>query len=568
MYNYKLSAAEFLVKHIDNLSVQEIADMFETPPDKKMGDLALPCFKFSKILRKAPLVIANELQEKIADEKGISDVFKKIESVSGYLNFYVNEATYCDTLKDIVSSPDTYGSSNIGNGKTVVIDYSSPNIAKPFHIGHLRSTVIGQSIKNLFKFSGYNCVGVNHLGDWGTQFGKLIVAYKKWGSKEDIENRGIKALTEIYVKFHKEAETNPTLDDEARAAFLKLEQHDEEYYDLWKWFVEISIKEFKKTYALIGADFESWLGESFYFDKTDNVVTELRDKNLLTLDDGAHIVKLDEYNMNPCLILKSDGSTIYATRDIAAAIYRKNTYDFEKCIYVTSAGQSLHFAQFFKVIGLMGYEWEKQLVHVPFGTVSIAGAKLSTREGNIVLLEDIFNEAISKTLEIINEKNPDLADKEEVAKAVGVGAVIFHDLSNNRIKDVNFIWDDVLNFEGNTGPYVQYTYARCAGITDKSDITIDTDSFKLTSEFEVDLLQTLHDFPSKVSQARDELEPSVITRYLLDVCQSFNRFYHDCPVLKVEDKDVKNTRVALVAATAAVLKNGLSLISLKTPKNI
>ena len=568
MYNYKEKAAEFLSEHIDSLTVCQIADMLEFPPDKKMGDLALPCFKLSKVLRKAPPMIADSLKEALNAAEGFDEIFKSVESVSGYLNFFIKEETYCETLKDIISSPDSFGSSSVGNGKKIVIDYSSPNIAKPFHIGHLRSTVIGQSIKNLFKFSGYECVGVNHLGDWGTQFGKLIIAYKKWGSKEDIETRGIKALTDIYVKFHKEAEEDPALNDEARAAFLKLEQHDEEYFSLWKWFVEISITEFKKTYNLIGADFESWLGESFYFDKAESVVKELRDKNLLTLDDGAHIVKLDDYGMNPCLILKSDGSTIYATRDIAAAMYRKNTYDFEKCIYVTSAGQSLHFAQFFKVIGLMGYEWENRLIHVPFGTVSIAGAKLSTREGNIVLLEDIFNEAITKTLEIINEKNPDLADKEEVAKAVGVGAVVFHDLSNNRIKDVNFIWDEVLNFEGNTGPYVQYTYARCAGITDKAGFAADTTNLKLTSEFEIDLVRTLHEFPAKVSQARDELEPSVVTRYLLDVCQAFNRFYHDCPVLKVEDQTIKNTRVALVNATAAVLKNGLSLICLKTPKNI
>jgi len=568
MYNYKICAAEFLAKHIESLTVEQIADMLEFPPDRKMGDLALPCFKLSKVLRKAPPMIADSLKEGICNEEGFCDIFANVESVSGYLNFFINQDTYSATLKDIIADPCKYGSSNIGNGKTIVIDYSSPNIAKPFHIGHLRSTVIGQSIKNLFKFSGYNCVGVNHLGDWGTQFGKLIVAYKKWGSKEDIESRGITALTDIYVRFHKEAEADPALDDEARAAFVKLEQHDEEYYALWKWFIEISIAEFKKTYELIGADFESWLGESFYFDKTDDVVNQLKEKNLLTLDDGAYIVKLDDYGMNPCLIIKSNGSTIYATRDIAAAIYRKNTYDFDKCIYVTSAGQSLHFAQFFKVIGLMGYEWENKLVHVPFGTVSIAGAKLSTREGNIVLLEDIFNEAISKTLDIINEKNPNLEDKEEVAKAVGVGAVIFHDLSNNRIKDVNFIWDEVLNFEGNTGPYVQYTYARCAGIMDKAGFAPDSSKISFTSEFEVDLIRTLHEFPNKVAQAREELEPSVVTRYLLDVCQAFNRFYHDCPVLKAEDESVKNTRVALVAATAAVLKNGLSLISLKTPKNI
>ncbi|MBE6571905.1 MAG: arginine--tRNA ligase [Ruminococcaceae bacterium] len=568
MYNYKTAAAEFLSKSIDSLTVSQIADMLEFPPDKKMGDLALPCFKLSRVLRKAPPMIADGLKADLDGNEDVKKIFKNIESVSGYLNFFIDEATYCETLKDIVADPDKYGSNDMGKGKNVVIDYSSPNVAKPFHIGHLRSTVIGQSIKNLFRFSGYTCTGVNHLGDWGTQFGKLIVAYKKWGSKEDIEARGIKALNEIYVKFHKEAENDKALDDEAREAFAKLEQHDEECYNLWKWFIELSIAEYKKTYALIGAEFESWLGESFYFDKAEDIVKELREKNLLTLDDGAHIVKLDDYNMPPCLILKSDGSTIYATRDIAAAMYRKNTYDFEKCIYVTSAGQSLHFAQFFKVIGLMGYDWEDKLVHVPFGTVSIAGTKLSTREGNVVLLEDIFAEAISKTLEIMNEKNPNLEDKEEIAKAVGVGAVIFHDLSNNRIKDVSFVWDEVLNFEGNTGPYVQYTYARCAGITDKADHKIDTEKLVITSEFEADLLRVLHEFPNKVNQAREELEPSVISRYLLDVCQSFNRFYHDCPVLKAEDEKIRNTRIALVSATAAVLKNGLSLICLKTPKNI
>lgn len=571
MYNYKTEAAQFLSKNADSLnalSVDQISDMLEIPPDKKMGDLALPCFKLSRILKKAPPAIADDLKNSLILDSEFSKIFKNVESISGYLNFFINESTYCETLKDILSSPDTYGSSNTGNGKTIVIDYSSPNIAKPFHIGHLRSTVIGQSIKNIFKFSGYSCIGVNHLGDWGTQFGKLIVAYKKWGSKEDIENRGIKALTDIYVKFHKEAESDPDLENEARQAFAKLERHDEEYFNLWQWFVDISIKEFKKTYQLIGADFESWLGESFYFDKTERVINELKSKNLLTLDAGAYIVKLDDYGMNPCLILKSDGSTIYATRDIAAAIYRKETYNFDKCIYVTSAGQSLHFAQFFKVIDLMGYEWAKDLVHVPFGTVSIAGAKLSTRDGNIVLLEDLFKDAISKTLEIINEKNPDLEDKENVAKAVGVGAVIFHDLSNNRIKDINFVWDDVLSFEGNTGPYVQYTYARCAGITDKADSKIDLKNLVLTNELECDLLRTLHEFPAKVGQARDELEPSIITRYLLDVCQSFNRFYHDCPVLKADDANIRNTRIALVSATASVLKNGLSLICLKTPKNI
>lgn len=568
MNHYKFAAARFMKPYLDTLSVEQIADMLEFPPDKKMGDLALPCFKLSRVLHKSPNAISDELKQKLSENAEVSELFKKIESISGYLNFTIDEKAFCEDLLRIVKAPDDYGSSKVGEGKNIVIDYCSPNIAKPFHIGHLRSTVIGQSIKNIFKFSGYNCIGVNHLGDWGTQFGKLIVAYKKWGSKEDVEKRGITALTEIYVHFHKEAEKDESLNDEAREAFVKLEHHDEECYALWKWFIEISIKEFKKTCDLIGADFESWLGESFYFDKTDDVIRTLREKNLLVLDDGAQVVRLDDYGMNPCLILKSNGSTIYATRDIAAAIYRYNTYHFDKCIYVTSAGQSLHFAQFFKVLELMGYDWAKKLIHVPFGTVSIEGGKLSTREGNIVLLDDIFNEAIKKTLEIMNEKNPGLENKEEVAKAVGVGAVIFHDLSNNRIKDVNFVWDEVLNFDGSTGPYVQYTYARCAGITDKANHTVDLEKFVITDETERDLLRTLNDFPSKVDQAREELEPSVISRYLLEVCQAFNRFYHDCPVLKVEDETVKNTRIALVSATAAVLKNGLSLICLKTPKNI
>ena len=567
--NEKLKAAEKIKSAVTELADADVLSMLEIPADRKMGDIALPCFKLSRMLKKAPPVIADSICEKLNADAQCLEIFDKIESVNGYLNFFIGKNALTADLSEIAENPD-FGKSTEGSGKTIVIDYSSPNIAKPFHIGHLRSTVIGQSIKNIYKFCGYNCVGVNHLGDWGTQFGKLIVAYKKWGSKEDIESRGIDALTEIYVKFHAEAEKDPSLDEQAREAFTKMEQHDKEYLDLWKWFVEISISEFKKTYTLIGADFESWNGESFYFDKTDRVVDELREKNLLSVDDGAEIVKLDDYNMPPCLILKSDGSTIYATRDIAAAIYRKETYDFDKCIYVTSAGQSLHFAQFFKVIELMGYDWSNKLVHVPFGTVSIEGAKLATRTGNVVLLEDIFRVATQKTLEIINEKNPDLEDKQEVASAVGVGAVIFHDLSNNRIKDVNFVWDEVLNFDGNTGPYVQYTYARCCGIIDKAaeaGVSAAGD-FVLTDESEITLIKTLKSFPEKVAQAKNELEPSVIARYLLDVCADFNRFYHDCPVLKAKDDTVRNTRTALVKASANVLDKGLALIGLKRPKNI
>lgn len=557
-------AAACLSELLNDFSTADIFDMLEYPADRKLGDIALPCFKLSKAMRMPPQKIAESLCAGLKANEECANVFEKIENVNGYLNFYISNDYLLKNLNGM-SDPD-YGSSDVGKGKTIVIDYSSPNIAKPFHIGHLRSTVIGQSIKNIHRFCGYECVGVNHLGDWGTQFGKLIVAYKKWGDKETIEQRGIKALTEIYVRFHEEAEKDPSLEDEAREAFSKMEQGDIECIELWKWFVEISIAEFKKVYELIGADFESWNGESFYFDKTDEVVNALKEKNLLKLDNGAYIVSLDEYDMPPCLVLKSDGSTIYATRDIAAAFYRKKTYNFDKCIYVTSAGQSLHFAQFFKVIELMGEEWAKDLVHVPFGTVSIDGAKLATRTGNVILLEDLFREATEKTLEIINEKNPTLENKEEVASAVGVGAVIFHDLSNNRIKDINFIWDEVLNFDGNTGPYVQYTYARCCGILEKAG-SYGKDG-AVTHPSEVDIIKTLSLFPEKVEQARRDLEPSVISRYLLDVCQEFNRFYHDCPVLRAEDEKVRSTRLAIVEATSVVLSNGLKLIGLKRPKNI
>ena len=562
--NEKNMAAACLSELLNGFSTADIFDMLEYPADRKLGDIALPCFKLSKAMRMPPQKIAESLCAGLKANEECKNVFEKIENVNGYLNFYISNDYLLKNLNGM-SDPD-YGSSDVGKGKTIVIDYSSPNIAKPFHIGHLRSTVIGQSIKNIHRFCGYECVGVNHLGDWGTQFGKLIVAYKKWGDKETIEQRGIKALTEIYVRFHEEAEKDPSLEDEAREAFSKMEQGDSECIELWKWFVEISIAEFKKVYELIGADFESWNGESFYFDKTDEVVNALKEKNLLKLDNGAYIVSLDEYDMPPCLVLKSDGSTIYATRDIAAAFYRKKTYNFDKCIYVTSAGQSLHFAQFFKVIELMGEEWAKDLVHVPFGTVSIDGAKLATRTGNVILLEDLFREATEKTLEIINEKNPTLENKEEVASAVGVGAVIFHDLSNNRIKDINFIWDEVLNFDGNTGPYVQYTYARCCGILEKAG-SYGKDGV-ITHPSEVDIIKTLSLFPEKVEQARRDLEPSVISRYLLDVCQEFNRFYHDCPVLRAEDEKVRSTRLAIVEATSVVLSNGLKLIGLKRPKNI
>jgi len=569
MYDAKLEISRLLTPHVASLDIQEIYDMLEVPPNPEMGDFALPCFKLSRIMRKSPVQIAQELAAAVQTNEHV----RRIESISGYLNFFLNRSQFIkQTLGYILESGENYGSSDMGEGKTIVIDYSSPNIAKPFHVGHLRSTSIGNSLYRIFKFMGYNCVGINYLGDWGTQFGKLITAYKHWGSEEAVKKGLVKELVALYVKFHQEAEQNLELEEEARQWFARLEQGDEEAHRLWKWFIDISMEEYQKIYDLLGVKFDSYNGESFYNDKMQPVIQELKNKGLLKESQGAMIVDLEEEGLPPCLILKSDGSSLYATRDIAAAIHRKNTYDFDKCIYVTGVSQSLHFKQWFKVIEKMGYDWHKDLYHVPFGTVSIGGEKLATRTGKVVLLEEILTKAIEKTLEIIEEKNPNLENKHEIAKQMGVGAVIFSDLFSNRIKDVSFSWDEVLNFDGETGPYVQYTHARACSVLRKageegSISQTDFDSSILSSDEEYKLVKTLSQFPAKIKQALDDLEPSVITRYLVDVAQDFNRFYHEHSIL-VEDKSLRNARLALVQATKLTLSNGLWLIGLHAPERV
>ena len=546
------------------ISSDELASMLEYPPDTTMGDLALPCFKLSKTLRRSPVQIAQIIAEKLVDSS-----IKKAEAVNGYLNISISDDYLCSVLCDeVLANGDQYGSADFGRGKTVVLDYSSPNVAKPFHIGHLGTTVIGHSLKKLHEFVGYDCVGINYLGDWGTQFGKMIVAYKMWGDREAINEGGIDKLVELYVKFHHAAEEDPALNDEARAEFHKLELGDEENISLWKWFIEISVAEYKKTYAQLGIEFDSYKGESFYTDKMPAQVQKLRDMGLLKIDDGASIVDLEEYNMPPCLILKRDGSTLYPTRDIAAAVYRKQTYDFDKAIYVTSAGQSLHFAQWFKVVELMQYGWHDKLVHVPYGTVSINGAKLATRTGNVILLKDLFAQAIEKVSEIMDEKNPNLENKEKVAEAVGVGAIVFYYLSSNRIRDINFVLEDALSFDGNTGPYVQYTYARTCSLIEKAKEKELGSKVVFTSDDERELVKTLARFPEKVLEALDLYEPSVVTRYILDVATAFNRFYHNCQILSATDSDVLSTRVALTKATNYVLGNAFELICLKKTEKI
>lgn len=564
--DFKYEAAKLIAKAAD-MEIDEVLGMIEVPANKEMGDYAFPCFKLAKKFRKAPNLIAADICGKLEG----SDSFTKIECVAAYINFFTDKSSYAKTVIESVNNAGAkYGESSEGEGKTIVIDYSSPNIAKPFHVGHLRSTVIGSALYNIFEKLGYKCVGINHLGDWGTQFGKLIEAYKLWGSKEAVEEKGISELTRIYVKFHEEAEKDDSLNDRARAWFVKMQDGDEEAISLWKWFYDISIKEFERVYEKLGVKFDYYTGESFYNDKMDAVVKELKAKNLLVESNGAMIVDLEDAKMPPCLILRTDGGTLYATRDITAALYRKKTYDFDKCIYVTAIDQNLHFAQWFKVIEKMGYDWSKDLVHVPFGLVSLEDGKLSTRKGKVVLMEDLLNEAVKKTTGIIDEKNPDLPNKEEVAKQVGIGAVIFDDLYNGRIKDIVFSWDRMLNFDGETGPYVQYTHARACSVLKKAgyDKKVENIDYSvLTDDAAADVCKTIALFNDKIKEAANRYEPSVIARYLVDVAQSFNKFYHDNIIL-ADDENVKNARLALVDAVRTVIKSGLAILGIDAPEQM
>ena len=565
--DFKVEISKMIANVLD-LESAEIFEGIETPPNAEMGDYAFPCFRLAKTLRKAPPVIANEIVAKIEKKNFIDEI--KIEGA--YINFFVDKGIFAkEVLSKVLTDHKDYGKSSIGAGKTVVVDYSSPNIAKPFHVGHLRSTVIGNAIYKIHAFLGYKCEGVNHLGDWGTQFGKLIVAYNNWSSKEAVEEKGIEELMRIYVIFHDEAEAKPELEDEARGWFMKMQNGDNEALALWKWFYDISIKEFDRVYDVLGVKFDAYTGESFYNDKMEPVVEELREKNLLVESEGAMIVDLEEEKMPPCLIIRKDGGTLYATRDITAAIYRKKTYDFEKCIYLTALDQNLHFAQVFKVIEKMGYDWSKNLVHVPFGLVSLDTGKLSTRKGNVILMEELLKQAVQETEKIIEEKNPDLADKKEVAKQVGIGAVIFNDLYNSRIKDVVFSWERMLSFEGETGPYVQYTNARACSVLRKagiSEVNKEEIDFKLLAdESSTEVCKLLNTFPDKVKEAASKYEPSIVSRALVDIAQAFNKFYHDNPIL-TSDEEVKKARLGIVVAVKTVLTVGLSLIGIEAPEQM
>ena len=546
---------------VDGVSAEEIYELIALPPNTEMGDFALPCFKFAKVLRKSPVMIAEELKNEIQTDEVVSE----ITAVNGYLNFKINKDGFVKTTLDkILSEKDAFGASDEGKGKTVCIDYSSINIAKPFHIGHLSTTVLGGALYRIFNYLGYKAVGINHLGDYGTQFGKLISAYKRWGNKETVEKGGIRALNELYVKFHQEAEEHPEYDDEARAYFKKIETGDSECLELFKWFKALTLKDVQKIYEMLDIHFDSYAGESFYSDKMQPIVDELIQKGLLTESRGAKVVDLEEYGMPPCIILKSDGSSLYATRDMAAAQYRKNEYDFDKCLYVVAYQQNLHFKQFFKVLELMGKEWSKDLVHVAYGMVSLEEGTMSTRKGNVVFLEDVIAKCIEKAYTIIDEKNPNLDNKMDVAQKVGVGAVIFGALYNNKIKDIVFSYDKVLNFDGETSVYVQYTCARANSVLQKGGIPTSYEIPTLTAE-EIELVKALSVFPETVRASAEKYEPSLIARFAVDVAQKFNKFYFDCKILTAEDEKSKNFRLVLTNATLQALKNAFALLGIGIP---
>ncbi|AZV62744.1 arginine--tRNA ligase [Peribacillus frigoritolerans] len=552
--------AELISTALNNeMPASEIEKLMEKPKLMELGDVAFPCFTLAKKFKKSPQVIASEIAQQLN-----STLIQEVNVVGGYLNIFVNQQMVTENvLQTILREKDQYGSMQPGQGN-VVIDYSSPNIAKPFSMGHLRSTVIGNALANIAEKNGYNAVRINHLGDWGTQFGKLIVAYKLWGDKEAIEASPIQELLKIYVKFHERAETDESLNEQARASFKSLEDGDEEALALWKWFRDASLKEFETIYDLLGIRFDSYAGEAFYNDKMDAVVGELKEKGLLVLSEGAYVVQLED--MPPCLITKTDGATLYATRDLAAAMYRKKQYEAKKTFYVVGNEQSLHFKQLFNVIDKMGYEWSKDLQHVAFGMMLKDGKKMSTRKGKVVLLADVLAEAIETAKRNIEEKNQALEQKELVARQVGVGAVIFNDLKNNRMNDIDFSLEQMMNFEGETGPYVQYTYARISSLLEKGDFKEQAIQFDALGEYAWPVIQLLEQYPIIVQKSLEQADPSQIAKFSLHVSRAFNKYYAHSKIL-VED-EWKQMKLSFAFSVAIVLKDALSLLGISTPNKM
>jgi len=568
--DFRMSIAAEIVSALEkafndaSLTAENIAQLMEVPPDTAMGDYAFPCFRLAKTLRKAPPMIADALKAAID-----APFLKEVQSVKGYLNFFIDRATYAsEILRAVREQGAAYGGGNEGAGKTVCLDYSSINIAKRFHIGHLSTTMIGNALYRMYSFLGYKCVGINHLGDYGTQFGKMIAAYKLWGNKEEVEKGGVDAMVSLYVKFDQEAQKDESLNDLGRAWFKKIEDGDEEALEIFNWFKSVTLKDAERVYNMLGVKFDSYAGESFYIDKMAPVLDELREKGLLVESDGAQMVDLKDYNMPPCLLLRSDGASLYHTRDLAAAFYRKNTYDFEKCLYVVAYQQDLHFKQLFKVIELMGHEWYKGMEHVSFGMISYEGQALSTRKGHVVYLDDLLDKAVEKARAIMDEKSPDLEDKDAAAKVVGVGSVIFFVLYNNRIKDIDFSWDRALNFDGETGPYVQYTHARSCSVLRKAGECDAAPDYEALSGVDAqNVIRILEQFPATVREAVERNEPSMVTRYSVDLAQAFNKFYYECRILD-DDMSARAAKLELTRAARQTIATALNLIGVEAPERM
>jgi arginyl-tRNA synthetase len=560
--NFKQELAAILHELLDQeISQTNLELMIEKPKNQELGDLAFPCFTLAKLKRKSPNLIAEELSKRIN-----SPIFEKVEVVGAYLNFFLNKKTASEkVVNEIISQKGNYGALTFGNGGAVTMDMSSPNIAKPFSMGHLRSTVIGNSLALIVEKCGYKPIRINHLGDWGTQFGKLITAYQLWGDAEKVKQDPIKELLTLYIKFHKEAETNPSLEDQGRSWFKRLEEGDEQALKLWKWFRDESLKEFSRIYQLMNVEFDSYAGEAFYNDKMERVVKLLEEKQLLVESEQAQVVELTEEQLPPCLIKKSDGATLYATRDLAAALYRQEEYQFVQSLYVVGHEQSLHFKQLMAVLAKMGYDWSKQMHHIPFGLMLKDGKKMSTRKGKVVLLEEVLNESVAMARHNIEEKNPNLPNKDNVAKQVGVGAVIFHDLKNNRMNDIEFSLEEMLRFEGETGPYVQYTYARACSILRKANVNAELGalSYENTWEKEWKVTSLLMEFSPAIKRACINFDPSQVAKYIIDLAQAFNKYYAEVKIL--EDNPEQQARLALVYAVTEVLKEGLRLLGLEAP---
>ncbi len=565
MIDYKQELSK-KISLITGLNATDLETYIEIPPNVDMGDYSLPCFKLAKELKKAPPVIAKEIGEKLSIESWM----EKVDVVGGYLNIFVDKKIFAqNVLDEIITKKEEYGKSTIGNGKNIVIDYSAPNIAKPFHIGHLRSTVIGGALYKMYKFLGYNVIGINHLGDWGMGVCRIIAGYKMWKDEYDFTENPIKSVLAIYIRYNQIEKEDPDFKKYAVEELKKLESKDEETTEIWKWIIKISLDDYQKVYDLIGCEFDSYNGEAFYIDKTDRVIKELEEKNLLVESEGAKVVMMDE-DIPPCIILTSAGTTIYATRDLAALLYRIENYNFDKCLYLVASEQALHFKQVFETLGKMGYEkYSSRCEHIPFGLIlGKDGQKFGSRKGNAVTLEEVFNEAIEKSSSIINEKNPELENKEEVATMVGVGAIIFNDLSNNRIKDEVFDWEKVLNFNGETGPYMQYTYVRTQSILRNAGyIPTNINYEKLLEKEAIEVIKNLANFTNVVKNGVDKNEPSILSRYLIDLAQSFSRFYNEHHIL-CDDKEVQDARLALTMAVGTVIKEGLSLLGIKCPEKM